>query len=91
MWEDVKRDHITFLKITLPSPPTGCADTDGFGMMLARQVLQLLFRHDLKLVCYPYPKELRANTKMPAVLQVNASGLSSKFVLQFFFKWLNVI
>jgi len=69
----IKRDHTTFLKITLPSPPTGytnwCVDTDGFRMIAARQDFQLLFRHDPKLVCYPYPKKRRANIKMPVVLQ----------------------
>jgi len=79
-----KRDHTTYLKITLPSPPPGCADVDGFGMMSARQALQRLLRHDMKLVCYPYPKELRANAETPAVLQVNACGLTSKYVLQYF-------
>ena len=53
----IKRKHTTYLKITLTSPPSGCEDTDAFGMTHARQAGLLLFQHDPKLVCYVYPKE----------------------------------
>ena len=77
----IKRSFTTFLKITLPSPPSGCVDTDGFGMVAARQALQLLFRHDTKLVLYPFPKELKPQTKVQTAIQGNSGRLTSKVVL----------
>ena len=77
----IKRNHTTYLKITLPAPPSGCKDTDALGMTHARQAVVPLFRHDPKLVCYVYPKELKSNSKPPPVLQLSSGSLTTRYVL----------